>query len=210
MSADTRKRELEALEGSAARRNHDSGTVEPGPAMTVDQAKALLQREGLSKKSKAKNKKRKKEKRSGKDARGKKEKRGKKKRRRRDGSDSGDSSSDDSGDSVRSDDDRRGKKKPRRWNAASVAKAREAGEKNAEWGSPPGPDALVEPVSEDDYYLKNREFSVWLKHERSVYFTDLLAADARAAFKDFVKAWNARALPATFYQEGGVSASGRR
>ena len=71
MSADTRKRELEALEGSAARRNHDSGTVEPGPAMTVDQAKALLQREGLSKKSKAKNKKRKKEKRSGKDARGK-------------------------------------------------------------------------------------------------------------------------------------------
>ena len=195
MSADTRKRELEALEGRAARRNHDSGTVEPGPAMTVDQAKALLQREGLSTKSKAK--KRKKEKRSGKDARGKKEKRGKKKRRRRDGSDSGDSSSDDSGDSVRSDDDRRGKKKPRRWNAASVAKAREAGEKNAEWGSPPGPDALVEPVSEDDYYLKNREFSVWLKHERSVYFTDLLAADARA-------------LPATFYEEGGVSASGRR
>ena len=51
---------------------------------------------------------------------------------------------------------------------------------------------------------------MWLKHERSVYFTDLLAADARAAFKDFVKAWNARALPATFYQEGGVSASGRR
>jgi hypothetical protein len=74
----------------------------------------------------------------------------------------------------------------------------------------PGPDASVEPVSEDDYYLKNREFSVWLKHERSVYFTDLLAADARAAFKDFVKAWNARALPATFYKEGGVSASGRR
>ena len=187
MSADTRKRELEALEGSAARRNHDSGTVEPGPAMTVDQAKALLQREGLSTKSKAK--KRKKEKRSGKDARGKKEKRGKKRRRRRDGSDSGDSSSDDSGDSVRSDDDRRGKKKPRRWNAASVAKAREAGEKNAEWGSPPGPDARVEPVSEDDYYLKNREFSVWLKHERSVYFTDLLAADARACESARDMAW---------------------
>ena len=68
----------------------------------------------------------------------------------------------------------------------------------------------VWPVSQADYYLKNREFSGWLKHERSVYFADRLAADARAAFKDFVKAWNARALPATFYQEGGVSASGRR
>ena len=209
MSAGARERELEALEGRAARRNHDSGTVEPGPAMTVDQAKALLQREGLSKKSKEKSK-RKKEKRSGKDARRRKEKRGKKKRRRRDGSDSEGSSSDDSSDSGSSDVHRRGNEKPRRWAAASFAKARDDGEKNAEWGSPPGPDARVEPASEDDYYLKNREFSVWLKHERSVYFTDLLAADARAAFKDFVKAWNARALPATFYKEGGVSASGRR
>ena len=209
MSTDARDRELEALEVRGARRKYDSGTVEPGPAMTVDQAKALLQREGLSKKSKEKSK-RKKEKRSGKDARRRKEKRGKKKRRRRDGSDSEGSSSDDSSDSGSSDDDRRGKKKPRRWTAASFAKVREDGEKSAEWGSPPGPDALVEPVSEDDYYLKNREFSVWLKHERSVYFTDLLAANARAAFKDFVKAWNARALPATFYKEGGVSASGRR
>ena len=180
--------------------------------MTVDQAKALLQREGLSVKRKEKGKRRKKEKRSGKDGRGKKEKRGKKKRRRRDGSDSGDSSSDDSSDSGSSDDDRRGRKKkekPRRWNAASFADAREDGDGD-DWGPPPGPDARVEPVSEDDYYLKNREFSVWLKHERSVYFTDLLAADARAAFKDFVKAWNARALPATFYKEGGGSASGRR
>ena len=209
MSTDARDRELEALEVRGARRQYDSGTVEPGPAMTVDQAKALLQREGLSKKSKEKSK-RKKEKRSGKDARRRKEKRGKKKRRRRDGSDSEGSSSDDSSDSGSSDDDRRGKKKPRRWTAASFAKVREDGEKSAEWGSPPGPDVRVDPVSEDDYYLKNREFSVWLKHERSVYFTDLLAADARAAFKDFVKAWNARALPATFYKEGGVSASGRR
>ena len=209
MSTDARDRELEALEDRGARRKYDSGTVEPGPAMTVDQAKALLQREGLSKKSKEKSK-RKKEKRSGKDARRRKEKRGKKKRRRRDGSDSEGSSSDDSSDSGSSDDDRRGKKKPRRWTAASFAKVREDGEKSAEWGSPPGPDVRVDPVSEDDYYLKNREFSVWLKHERSVYFTDLLAADARAAFKDFVKAWNARALPATFYEEGGVSASGRR
>ena len=210
MSADARTRALEAPEGSAARRNPASGTVEPGPSMTVDQAKALLQREGLSVKRKEKGKRRKKEKRSGKDGRGKKEKRGKKKRRRRDGSDSEGSSSDDSSDSGSSDDDRRGKKKPRRWTAASFAKVREDGEKSAEWGSPPGPDVRVDPVSEDDYYLKNREFSVWLKHERSVYFTDLLAADARAAFKDFVKAWNARALPATFYKEGGVSASGRR
>ena len=209
MSTDARDRELEALEVRGARRKYDSGTVEPGPAMTVDQAKALLQREGLSKKSKEKSK-RKKEKRSGKDARRRKEKRGKKKRRRRDGSDSEGSSSDDSSDSGSSDVHRRGNEKPRRWAAASFAKARDDGEKNAEWGSPPGPDARVEPASEDDYYLKNREFSVWLKHERSVYFTDLLAADARAAFKDFVKAWNARALPATFYKEGGVSASGRR
>ena len=214
MSADARTRALEAPEGSAARRNPASGTVEPGPSMTVDQAKALLQREGLSvkRKEKGKSKKEKKEKRSRKDGRGKKEKRGKKKRRRRDGSHSGDSSSDDSSDSGSSDDDRRGRKKKqksRRWNAASFADAREDGDGD-DWGPPPGPDARVEPVSEDDYYLKNREFSVWLKHERSVYFTDLLAADARAAFKDFVKAWNARALPATFYKEGGVSASGRR
>jgi len=38
--------------------------------MTVDQAKALLQREGLSVKRKEKGKRRKKEKRSGKDGRG--------------------------------------------------------------------------------------------------------------------------------------------
>ena len=111
MSPDARTRALEAPEGSAARRTPASGTVEPGPSMTVDQAKALLQREGLSVKRKEKGKRRKKEKRSGKDGRGKKEKRGKKKRRRRDGSDSGDSSSDDSSDSGSSYDDRRGRKK---------------------------------------------------------------------------------------------------
>jgi hypothetical protein len=74
--------------------------------------------------------------------------------------------------------------------------------------APPDASFPVVPISEDDYFLKNHEFSAWLRATRGVFFTALLAADARAAFRDFVAAWNARALPRRLYE--GVQVTGRR
>ena len=68
----------------------------------------------------------------------------------------------------------------------------------------------IEAISDDDYYLKNREFAAWLRRDRGAFFTDLRAEEARRAFATFVEEWNNRRLPAEFYEEGGIVASGRR
>jgi hypothetical protein len=212
MSAYERKRKLEALDASAIRRNSD-GTVDlvpggagDGKSMTVGQAKALLHREGLSKKHKEKEKKHKKDKHLKRDKHVGKKKKKKKKRRRDRGDSSSDSSSDDSSDD--SEDASDDKKKTRRWNTET--NAAEKDEKPIEWGSPPVATDAIDLISEDDYYLKNKEFSVWLRHVHGKYFTDLLSKDARERFTDFVREWNARKLPNTFYREGGVNVTGRR
>ncbi|RQM30906.1 hypothetical protein B5M09_009455 [Aphanomyces astaci] len=51
----------------------------------------------------------------------------------------------------------------------------------------------------DDYFQKAKEFRVWLKLEKGVYFDDLTSADAQAAFEKFVSKWNANRLESMYY-----------
>ena len=70
--------------------------------------------------------------------------------------------------------------------------------------------ASVPQLTDDDYFLRNHEFSSWLRSSRGVFFTDLSAAEARQLFGAFAAAWNARQLPGKFYVEGGITVTGRR
>jgi len=57
----------------------------------------------------------------------------------------------------------------------------------------------VEPITEDDYFLKMPEFMLWLKATGSS-FEALQAGEARRAFKgQFCKAFNRGKLPASYY-----------
>jgi hypothetical protein len=109
------------------------------------------------------------------------------------------------------DKDKDGKKRRRRSSSRSSSSSSSSGDaapSSAAADAPPDASFPVVPISEDDYFLKNHEFSSWLRATRGVFFTALLAADARAAFRDFVAAWNARALPRRLYE--GVQVTGRR
>ena len=164
-----------------------------GAGMSLEEAKAVLERAGVGKKDSKSSKKEKKDK--------------KRKRDRRSDSDSdsdSDSGSDDDG--------------GRRWKsgvdsgkapAKGTDKKSKKDSSSSAWGPPPGPDFKPEPISEDDYFMKNHEFATWLKHVHKTYFTDLLAEKARALFKDFVKSWNKSELPRSFYVDG-VTVTGRR
>ncbi len=178
------------------KRKIDADGPAPGPPMTVDQAKALLRerkhkdRKGEKISKKIKYKKERKDKH-------------KKKRRRKDDS-SSDSSDSDSSDS----DSDTGGGKQRRWMTKSDGR-RDGKKKKTDWGSPPDESTPIQPIAADDYYLRNKEFSVWLRHTHGLFFTDLLAADARARFTEFVKQWNERKLPKSFYDDE-IDVSGRR
>ena len=200
MSADDRKRKLDAIKPSRGRRDpHGSANAPSAPqrGMSVEEAKALLERAGVSKKHGKKDKHGKKEKKK----KDKHSKREKKKRRRKDR----DSDSDSDSDSESSD----GGRGARRWKSG-VEKTSKKGKVKDDWGPLPGPDFAIETISDEDYYLKNREFAAWLKRDRGVYFTDLSAAEARTAFKSFIVEWNERQLPMKFYEEDGIVATGRR
>lgn len=194
-TADARTRTVGA---SGAGSNRDA-------PMTVDQAKALLR--GVKRKDKDKKGEKKKHgKKEKKEKHGKKDKKHGKKQRRRDGSGSDSDSSDDS------DSDDRGAGKQRRWggnNGVGDGGGKKKMEKT-QWGSTPDATVEIPTITEDDYYLKNKEFSMWLQHTHKTYFTDLLAADARVRFGEFVNVWNERGLPGTFYEDGGIDLSGRR
>nr|ACU17322.1 unknown [Glycine max] len=55
-------------------------------------------------------------------------------------------------------------------------------------------------LSNDDYFAENNEFATWLKEEKNVFFSDLLAESARLLFSDFVKAWNKGKLDSNYYE----------
>ena len=75
--------------------------------------------------------------------------------------------------------------------------------------APPPPDAQLPTISDDDYFVYNKEFSWWLQSTRGTYFTALSSAAARELFAVFVAEWNSRRLPAKLYA-GEVVVSGRR
>jgi hypothetical protein len=180
-----------------------------GAGMSLEEAKAVLERAGVGKKDSKSSKKEKKDKKKSKKSKkekkdGKKKDKKRKRDRRSDTDSDSDSDSDDDG--------------GRRWKSGvdsgkAPAKGKDKKSKkdssSSAWGPPPGPDFKPEPISEDDYFMKNHEFAAWLKHVHKTYFTDLLAEKARALFKDFVKEWNKSELPRSFYVDG-VTVTGRR
>ena len=58
----------------------------------------------------------------------------------------------------------------------------------------------VEPITEDDYFAKNPEFSTWLRERKKKYFNELTSESARELFSGFIQLWNDRKLPAKYYQ----------
>ena len=75
----------------------------------------------------------------------------------------------------------------------------------------PAPDAVVPTLSpEDDYFLRAPEFKLWLTAALGASFSDLASDAARRHFASFASAWNARTLPARFYDGSAVAASSNR
>lgn len=59
----------------------------------------------------------------------------------------------------------------------------------------------VAQISEDDYFLKNEEFRVWLHVNRNTPFETLTTVQAREMFAgDFRKSWNKGGLASMFYE----------
>ncbi|KAF9236831.1 hypothetical protein BU15DRAFT_76557 [Melanogaster broomeanus] len=58
----------------------------------------------------------------------------------------------------------------------------------------------VSQISESDYFLKNTEFSAWLKDEKGKYFNELSGERARSYFRKFIKAWNTGKLSDSLYK----------
>lgn len=61
------------------------------------------------------------------------------------------------------------------------------------------PPAVINPITEDEYYNRSPEFSQWLLEARNTYFSDLTTEETHERFRDFVKAWNKGKLPGKYY-----------
>lgn len=62
----------------------------------------------------------------------------------------------------------------------------------------------ISPIVEDDYFLKNEEFRVWLHVAKDIAFESLTTVQARELFSEkFCKAWNKGSL-ATMYYDGTI------
>lgn len=58
----------------------------------------------------------------------------------------------------------------------------------------------MEPITEDDYFAKNPEFSTWLRERKKKFFNELTSDAARELFVGFIQLWNDRKLPAKYYE----------
>ena len=65
--------------------------------------------------------------------------------------------------------------------------------------------SVSNPISEDDYFAKSKEFQLWLHEARSTYLDEVSSEEARKLFKKFVAKWNTGALPPNVYAGGGGS-----
>eukprot|EP00898_Chlorokybus_atmophyticus_P001779 jgi/Chlat1/2601/Chrsp178S00153 len=70
------------------------------------------------------------------------------------------------------------------------------------WGKPP-----EELITDDDYFVKNLEFSTWLKEYKQMFFTDLTSEQTHEHFRSFVNDWNRGKLPSKYY--AGMSSADR-
>ena len=57
----------------------------------------------------------------------------------------------------------------------------------------------MQPISEADYFLRTKEFQLWLQEARKTFLDEIPAEEARSLFKKFVAKWNAKELPPKYY-----------
>ena len=68
----------------------------------------------------------------------------------------------------------------------------------------------AEPISEDDYFAKSREFQLWLQEARSTFLDEISSEEAHRLFKKFVAKWNAGSLSAQFYSAAAAQPAASR
>jgi hypothetical protein len=61
------------------------------------------------------------------------------------------------------------------------------------------PPSSYPTLTEDDYFTRNPEFSLWLRQQKDIYFNDLDTATAHRLFTDFIYLWNKGLLSGKFY-----------
>ena len=78
-------------------------------------------------------------------------------------------------------------------------------------GTPLGsnPDASsAAPLTQDDYYLRSREFHHWLQEAKATRFNDVPSSEeARRLFDEFARDWNRGSLPRRYYSGGAFDAA---
>lgn len=66
----------------------------------------------------------------------------------------------------------------------------------------------IKPISRDEYFQRNPEFSLWLREARGRFFSQLDSEQSHALFGEFVEAWNGGRLPTKYYTGGAAGAAG--
>ncbi|MCL7044733.1 hypothetical protein MKW94_019764 [Papaver nudicaule] len=64
-----------------------------------------------------------------------------------------------------------------------------------------------EELSKEDYFVRNNEFSTWLKEEKRIFFSSLSSEASHDLFLDFIKVWNKGKLEERYYK--GISTAPR-
>ncbi|KAI9633054.1 uncharacterized protein MKK02DRAFT_35252 [Dioszegia hungarica] len=67
----------------------------------------------------------------------------------------------------------------------------------------------VEPITEEDHFLRSSEYRYWLKKERGRFLDELTSDDAHKYFRRFVRRWNDGALQERYYYPPRETASTR-
>ncbi len=52
----------------------------------------------------------------------------------------------------------------------------------------------IQPLSQQDYFNKNVEFSLWIERTQKTHFSSLSSTEAREMFDKFVRRWNSARL----------------
>lgn len=55
-------------------------------------------------------------------------------------------------------------------------------------------------ITEEDFFIMNQEFRIWLIKKKKKKFEDLETKKARKLFKKFAKKWNKKKLNDIFYK----------
>jgi hypothetical protein len=65
-----------------------------------------------------------------------------------------------------------------------------------------------EAITADDYFIRNQEFTTWLRDSERISFNDLSTEESHELFDKFVETWNNGKLPGRYY--AGLAATTRR